>query len=523
MKKFHNFVIKPKFITMALRQNGYTNDTAIADIIDNSLEAEVNASVVKVEFSKIKDEKGKKRIINEIRIIDDGCGMSEERLIEAMALGSDTGKNETTLGMYGAGLKTAALSIGKSLTVLTKTEDGELLKAHLDIDEVDEDGFKVEYSTIDTDDKLHKVFCAETNSTHGTIVIIGKLDKLRNKDVYSFASTLSIDLRLYFNKFIENGYCDMYVNGEKLKFYDTIGIKSGFHTELIDEQTIEVNGVTASIKAWYVPKNPTIEEKKKYDNYLGRGTKTCGLYIYRQRRLVGYGLNLGMISPGARIDHWQNGLRVEIFLDGSSDFVFGTTYTKMITEKSKDQLDQAFSDKLREVIKPYAAAAKAKQKQETPKEDIPQRTIDNMKNVTDALNQNNFLAKGMKTRGKNEKRGNHIEKNPNPKKQENPNPTKIRKEIWFDGFELINDGETGLMYQATITEGKNIIQINRDHIFYKEIFSQLDDDIQIKIAKMLACEIPSKKRCNYWEDDDTQRIIDDYNQLLSDNLRIAFI
>lgn len=38
---------------------------------------------------------------------------------------------------------------------------------------------------------------------------------------------------------------------------------------------------------------------------------------------------------------------------------------------------------------------------------------------------------------------------------------------------------------------------------------------------MLACEIPSKKRCCYWEDEKTQQTIDEYNQLMSDTLRAA--
>jgi len=257
------------------------------------------------------------------------------------------------------------------------------------------------------------------------------------------------------------------------------------------------------------------------DDYVGRSNRTCGLYIYRQRRLVGWGLNLGFLSDSATIDHWYNGLRIEVFLDGKADNVFGTTFTKMVSEKSIDDIDQSFSDKLKQIIRPLTATAKASQQSETPKEEVPKETKEIAKKAAEALNKNNFLSKGMKTRGKNEKRGEHVDTEKERKPQENPNPTKRRKEIWFEGFDFASDGETGNMYRIDIREGKNWILVNTDHAFYKEIFSQLNKDIQYKICLMFGCEIPSKKRCCYWEDERTQQTIDEYNQLMSDTLRAA--
>lgn len=515
--------VKTRFIVETLRSCGYTNDTAIADIIDNSLETDVNASNVKVEFSK---EKGT-RTIKGIRIIDDGIGMTKETLQEAMSLGAETGKDDTTLGMYGAGMKTASLSIGKSLKVLTKVSDGDLLMAHLDIDgeHNDDKPILVNYSVIEEGTPIYNAFIAETNADHGTIVVIEKLDRLKNKDIYSFPDFLAKKLRLYFNKFIEMGYCNLYVNGKKLEFFDPIGLKSGFGTRLLRECKFSINGVDTVLKAWYVPVNKVIQGTW-LDNALGRSNITSGLYIYRQHRLVGWGLNLGIISPNATIDHWLNGLRVEIFLDGKADNVFGTTFTKMITEKSKEDLDQAFADKLVEIVKPLVAVAKANQQSETPKEELPKEMLENLEKVKDSLNRNNMLAKGMKTHGKNEKNNERVDKNKDGKEhkpQENPNPTKRRKEIWFEGYDFAYDGESGLMYRADIRDGKNWIIINRDHAFYKEIFSQLCADMQSKIATLLACDIQAKNRSNYWEDEDTQKAINNYNIIMSDSFRAAYM
>ena len=44
------FEMRKKYVLLALRANGYSNNTAIADIIDNSLETDVNAKNINVAF-----------------------------------------------------------------------------------------------------------------------------------------------------------------------------------------------------------------------------------------------------------------------------------------------------------------------------------------------------------------------------------------------------------------------------------------------------------------------------------------
>ena len=137
--------VRDSFIVNALRNCGYNNYAAIADIIDNSVEPEVDATSVKIQFST---DSGKGGPIKSINIIDNGCGMDFDTMNEAMCLGSMTGKTgETNLGMYGAGLKTAALSLGKKLTVISRTQGSDYLsKAVLDITEACKNGGPIELS-----------------------------------------------------------------------------------------------------------------------------------------------------------------------------------------------------------------------------------------------------------------------------------------------------------------------------------------------------------------------------------------
>ena len=95
------------------RAIGYSIEAAIADIIDNSIAA--NAARIDIDFFPIGQ--------SYISILDDGHGMSEAELISAMQYGSrsplDT-REESDLGRYGLGMKTASLSQCRILTVISK-------------------------------------------------------------------------------------------------------------------------------------------------------------------------------------------------------------------------------------------------------------------------------------------------------------------------------------------------------------------------------------------------------------------
>ena len=95
------------------RAIGYSIESAIADIIDNSVAAQ--ASRVDIDFFPIGE--------SYISILDNGCGMTKDELITAMQYGSrsplDT-RDEKDLGRYGLGMKTASLSQCRILTVFAK-------------------------------------------------------------------------------------------------------------------------------------------------------------------------------------------------------------------------------------------------------------------------------------------------------------------------------------------------------------------------------------------------------------------
>ncbi|MFJ4617862.1 ATP-binding protein [Streptomyces sp. NPDC088812] len=97
----------------ALTNQGYGFEVAVADLIDNSIDAEADKIVV--HFLRDAD-----RILT-LLIIDNGKGMDERGLDAAMTVGHRRDYGEGALGMYGTGLKAASLSHASSLTVVSRT------------------------------------------------------------------------------------------------------------------------------------------------------------------------------------------------------------------------------------------------------------------------------------------------------------------------------------------------------------------------------------------------------------------
>lgn len=98
----------------ALSSQGYGFDVAVADLVDNSIDA--GAENVVVHFLRDGDQ------LVSLVIVDDGKGMDEDQLDVAMTVGGRRGYDKKSLGMFGTGLKSASLSHADSVTVVSRTK-----------------------------------------------------------------------------------------------------------------------------------------------------------------------------------------------------------------------------------------------------------------------------------------------------------------------------------------------------------------------------------------------------------------
>ena len=129
MTDYHNLdVVNPNVgnLVNSLRDIGYTFELALADILDNSISAKARH----IQILALPEPK------KTVCILDDGKGMTETQLIEAMRLASQnplTERLNDDLGRFGLGLKTASFSQCKKLTVASK-KNGHLSIKQWDLD-----------------------------------------------------------------------------------------------------------------------------------------------------------------------------------------------------------------------------------------------------------------------------------------------------------------------------------------------------------------------------------------------------
>jgi hypothetical protein len=102
----------PKGAVRALARIGYRLEEALADIVDNSIDA--RAKTVLVCFVYLGTT------VKRIVIADDGVGMTESKLRDAMKVGADDSFSPSNLGKYGTGMKTASFSQCNQMTVISR-------------------------------------------------------------------------------------------------------------------------------------------------------------------------------------------------------------------------------------------------------------------------------------------------------------------------------------------------------------------------------------------------------------------
>jgi len=115
-----------------LRDLGYSLETAIADLIDNSISADATDIQIFCAVSRNPPV---------LVIADDGRGMSEPEVIAAMRHGSTDPKKKRALkdlGRFGLGLKTASFSQCRRLTVAS-AQNGVLAAAEWNLAQVEDE------------------------------------------------------------------------------------------------------------------------------------------------------------------------------------------------------------------------------------------------------------------------------------------------------------------------------------------------------------------------------------------------
>lgn len=342
--KYRTTSAEPEASSMieTFRAIGYSIQAAIADIIDNSISA--GAKQIWIDF----EWEGSNTWLS---IKDNGCGMNNEELIQAMRPGSKNPNAERTskdLGRFGLGLKTASFSQCRKLCVISKKSEAKPVYWTWDLDFVNETGKwdLVQYLP----DKFHKSL-EELSS--GTVVIWNDLDRLvkhvNENDQAALAKFLQIMeqvkklLAMVFHRFIENNRIKIFFQQREIVAWNPFLIDDPA-TQKFPEEPLHNNRVR--LRGFVLPHKSklTEEEFRKAEGPRGWNEQQ-GFYIYRNERLLLAGDWLGMFR---KEEHYKLA-RIMVDLPNNLDSEWQIDIKKSVARPPLSLRDQlkAYATKVR--------------------------------------------------------------------------------------------------------------------------------------------------------------------------------
>ena len=277
----------------SLRDIGYDLPTAVADIVDNSVDA--GAKNVGIDLVHEGEHSW-------VRIADDGSGMSPKVLDEAMRYGSDRTYRAGELGRFGLGLKTASLSQCRRLTVASRTSvGGRLGIRQWDLDHVARtDAWEL---TSLTASSAPRSVVEPIRKQPGTVVLWERLDRLvsfSNPDGKRAAAAISKDARrigahlgVIFHRFlngeVKGPKLKLTVNGDQVRSWDPFS-RGEDATIVLKRQHVRGDEGTllAVVRPYILPPQSAFSSREAHEAAAGprRWNRQQGFYIYRQDRMV---------------------------------------------------------------------------------------------------------------------------------------------------------------------------------------------------------------------------------------------
>jgi hypothetical protein len=303
----------------SLRAFGYSIQTALADLIDNSISAHAHNIWLEFYWNGAKSH---------ISLLDDGDGMTEVELVDAMRPGNRNPlevRDPRDLGRFGLGLKTASFSQCRCLTVASRASKQGVNIRQWDLDYVQETG----------ECRLRRIVSSESERLltglesvgQGTIVLWQNLDRLvintrvdDSKDQERFLEMVDQvrqHLAMVFHRFLErrNRLC-IHINGNVLEPWNPF-MPTEDARQVLPEEVLWFNNASIRVRPVVLPHHSRIS-KDAHERGAGPNGWNAqqGFYVYRNERLLVAGdwLGLGFVKE----EHYKLA-RIQVDLPNSQD------------------------------------------------------------------------------------------------------------------------------------------------------------------------------------------------------------
>jgi hypothetical protein len=323
-----------KRLIKSLRDIGYDFSTAVADLVDNSIEAGASQVDISVMFD------GENSFV---RIADNGKGMDALALKEAMRYGSERTYNEEDLGKFGLGLKTASLSQCQCLSIASRTSKSRknIVSFSWDLAHIEKtDKWEILTPSKKTIEILHNPL----SKRPGTVVLWERLDRIlgyerpygeqARKKMNSMCRELEEHLAMVFHKFLAKEtprkQLEIFLNENPIKPWDPFARQEPKTKKLSPIKLVledeNINGELI-LQPYILPSQEEFTSLQAFNNSAGPGNwnQQQGFYIYRANRMIQSGGWCRLRTP----DEHTKLSRIELSFSPKYDNAFKVNVAKM--------------------------------------------------------------------------------------------------------------------------------------------------------------------------------------------------
>lgn len=302
MARDHHLPPSAACLSASMRDLGYSLETAIADLVDNSISAGATAIDILCDLTGASPA---------LAIIDNGWGMNGDEIVEAMRHGAANPKQARSpkdLGRFGLGLKTASFSQCRTLTVIS-AKAGKLSGAVWSLDRIDAlDDWML--SILDSDE-IAGIGYTDRLKGDGTVVIWTDLDRLfedetgkrRDEIVNEKLDIVEKHLSLVFHRYLAGEVkgqkkIAVSINGHPVTAFDPF-CRKNTATQILPEEVVYVGHTAVQMQPYILPHHSRLTARE-YDFYHSRSDfiSNQGAYIYRNGRLMAWGDWFRLIPKG---------------------------------------------------------------------------------------------------------------------------------------------------------------------------------------------------------------------------------
>ncbi|KVT85554.1 hypothetical protein WK59_11235 [Burkholderia ubonensis] len=460
----------PERVIVGLRDTGYEFNTAVADIVDNS----IAANATKIQLALAADLKGNIRLL----IADNGDGMDREGLINAMQYGSKARPSAASLGKYGLGLKTASTAFCKRLSVISRPNGSTLpLMATWDLYHVAKVNKWSLLLSESCDHEALQLLNHVAPDHAGTVVLWENVDRLikdysdpSGKPARKALDTKELSLRqhlaMVYQRFLDANdsrapNVTIELNSKPIAPWDPFqrGLSELVAKDEITTKLPDGRAALFTVRAFILPRREEFPSDQLASAALLSNDRQ-GIYVYRENRLIHDADWLGLYQKEPHLTL----LRVEFSFDHKLDDAF-----HLDIKKSQIILNDDLASWLEKEFLPAPRREANRRSREGQQKEISKKGNGAHDTSNNNIRNREAAAGGPKINITDPSTGEAEVENKHGKTRLRLTITSAKRpgEVYVQPVDGINNG---LLFQPAIIEQHKAVQINKSHPYYHKVY-----------------------------------------------------